>query len=132
MLTHTVLYLLRKPVFAAVINNLEVSPSMQLFKTAQLVAWLNPLHSQSFITAICGPPIIVPPSDRTSLLPFLMPIYCCRRNYCSCSLSSWCFYPCHELKSSVFPVLLLVETPEIAQLHSVMPFKSLGSLDFFF
>lgn len=33
MLTHTTLYLLRKPVFAAVINNLEVSPSMQSFKS---------------------------------------------------------------------------------------------------
>lgn len=37
-----ILYLLRKPVFAAVINNLEVSPSMQTFKSSQLAAWLSP------------------------------------------------------------------------------------------
>lgn len=130
--THTVLYLLRKPVFAAVINNLEVSPSMQSFKSSQLAAWLSPLRSQSVIRATCRPPIIVLPSDRPSLLVFVMPNFCCRTISCSCSLSSWCFYPCHELKSSIFPLLLLVAAPEIAQLHSIFPFKSVESLVFLF
>lgn len=80
MLTHSLLYLLRKPVFAAVINNLEVSPAMHSFKSSQLAAWLSPLHSQSVIRATCRPPIIVPPSDHTSLLVFLMPQLLLQKN----------------------------------------------------
>lgn len=90
-LTHTVPYLLRKSVFAAVINNLEVSPSMQSFKSSQLAAWLSPLHSQSVMRATCRLPITVLCSDHTSLLAFSVPNFCCRKIYCSCILSSWCF-----------------------------------------
>lgn len=57
MLTRSVLYLLRKPVFAAVINNLEVSPAMHSFKSPQLAAWLSPLHDQSAIRATRRAPI---------------------------------------------------------------------------
>lgn len=64
---------------------------MQSFKSSQLAAWLNPLHSQSVIRATCRPPITVRPSDHASLLAFSMPNYCCRKIYYSCSLSSWCF-----------------------------------------
>lgn len=66
------LYLQRKPVFAAVINNLEVSPSMQSFKSSQLAARLSPLHSQSVIGATCRPPITASPSDHYGLLALLM------------------------------------------------------------
>lgn len=48
MLMQTVQYFVRKPVFAAVINNLVASPAMHLFKSSQLAAWLSPLHSRFF------------------------------------------------------------------------------------
>lgn len=67
MLTQSILYLLRNPVFAAVINNLEVSPSTQSFKSTQLAAWLSPLHSKSIIRASCRLLGTILPSDHTSL-----------------------------------------------------------------
>lgn len=90
-LTHTTPYLLRMPVFAAVINNLEVSPSMQSFKSSQLGAWLSPLHSQSVIGATCRLTITALCFDHTGLLAFSVPISCRRKIYHSCILSSWCF-----------------------------------------
>lgn len=89
LLTHSILYLLRKPVFAAVINNLEVSPSMQSFKSTQLAAWLSPLHSKSVMRGPCRLLVTTLPSDHTSLLAFVM--FCCRKIHCGCILNGRCF-----------------------------------------